>query len=74
MTTSLAEQLRSARLERGIELEELRQKARLTCTADSLSRKLAGKQILTTVEAESLAKALDVTLVWAPGRARRRAA
>lgn len=41
--------------------------------AYSLSRKLAGKQILTTAEAEAIADALTLTLVWAPGRRRRAA-
>lgn len=71
MTTSIAEQLRVARLARGILLEDLCARAELACSADSLSRKLAGKQPLTTVEAELIAKALDVTVVWAPGPARR---
>lgn len=76
MTTSIAEQLRVARLARGILLEDLCARAELACSADSLSRKLAGKQPLTTVEAEQIAKALDVTVVWAPAarRARKQAA
>lgn len=74
MTTPIAEQLRVARLARNILLEELCAKADLGCSADSLSRKLAGKQPMTTVEAERLAKALDYTLVWAPSARRARKA
>jgi hypothetical protein len=74
---TIASQLREARLRKGVQLEELRRTARLDCSADSLCRKLAGKQILTTDEAESLAQALGHEIVWTPEparRARRRAA
>lgn len=72
---TIASQLRDAKLEGGWQLEELRDAAGLGCTADSLCRKLAGKQILTTSEAEALARAMGCELAWTPPRrARRRAA
>jgi hypothetical protein len=80
MTTStsgtIAAQLRQAWQGSEMMLEDLRQRAGLECTADSLSRKLAGKQILTTTEAELIAQALEHTIVWAPRTrgTRRRAA
>lgn len=67
------EQLRGAWISSGLTLPALIERARIGCQAYSLSRKLAGKQVLTTAEAEALADALTLTLVWAPG-ARRRAA
>ncbi|HZJ63923.1 MAG TPA: hypothetical protein VFD36_10440 [Kofleriaceae bacterium] len=75
-TPPIASQLSEARQQKGMMLEELREAAGLECTADSLCRKLAGKQILTTDEAERLAQALDREIVWTPARrrARRRAA
>lgn len=72
---TLASQLREAWRQSDVTLASLRERAELTCSADSLSRKLAEKQIMTTTEAERLAVVLDVRLVWAPDRrARRRAA
>jgi hypothetical protein len=38
----------------------------LDCDFTSLSRKLHGKQILTTAEAEALAKTLGVSIAWGP--------
>jgi hypothetical protein len=38
----------------------------LECDHTSLSRKLHGKQILTTAEAEALAKTLGVSIAWGP--------
>lgn len=74
-TASLASQLREAWIASGLTQGELRKQAHLDCAAYSLSRKLAGKQVLTTTEAEAIATALGVTLVWAPARpSRRRAA
>lgn len=73
-TPTIASQLRDARLEEGLQLEELRDAAGLACTADSLCRKLAGKQILTTSEAEALAQALGREIVWTPARRTRRRA
>lgn len=70
---TLASQLRNAWQAQDVTLAQLREQAALECSVDSLSRKLAEKQILTTAEAESLAQALDVTLVWRP-RSKRRAA
>jgi hypothetical protein len=70
-TAPIAEQLRGAWIASGLTLSALRERARIQCTADSLSRKLAGKQALWTTEAEALADALTFTLVWAPGARRR---
>lgn len=77
MATPIASQLAQARLQKRVQLEELRRTARLACSADSLCRKLAGKQVLTTAEAESLAQALDHEIIFKPDptrRPRRRAA
>lgn len=72
---TLASQLHQAWLRSGAALAELCRLAGLACSPGSLSRKLAGKQILTTSEAEALARALDVELIWTPARrARRRVA
>jgi transcriptional regulator with XRE-family HTH domain len=60
---SLHEQLRTAWEASGLSLEQLRDRAGVECSADSLSRKLRGKQPLTTREAELLALALTVNLV-----------
>jgi hypothetical protein len=59
MPLPLHEQLHGAWERSGWSLEQLRLKAMLDCSADSLSRKLRGKQVLSTAEAESLATALD---------------
>jgi hypothetical protein len=67
------EQLRAAWIASGLTLPALIERAGIRCTASSLTRKLGGKQVLTTAEAEDLADALTLTLLWAPG-ARRRAA
>lgn len=63
---TLAEQLRSAAHDKGLPIAKLLEESKLKCTRSSLSRKLAGKQILATKDAERLADVLDVTLVWAP--------
>lgn len=70
---SIHEQLREAWIASGLTLEALRERAGLVYGAHNLSRKLAGKQVLTTDDAERLADALTLTLVWAPGRRRRAA-
>jgi len=70
-TTPIASQLREAWIASGLTLQALVARAGLECGADSLSRKLAGKQVLATTEAELLADALTLTLVWAPGARRR---
>jgi hypothetical protein len=59
----LHEQLRTAWESSDLSLEQLRDRAGVECSADSLSRKLRGKQPLTTREAELLARALVVDLV-----------
>lgn len=67
---TLVDQLRDARLKSGVKLAKLCEDAQLECSADSLCRKLADKQPLTTGEAEALAIALGVDLVWNPTRRR----
>lgn len=78
MTRSLVTQLRDAWKGSGITLEELRERANAVAraanrrddtfamTLESMSRKLAGKQILTTHECEVIAQALAINLVWTP--------
>jgi len=74
-STPLATQLGEVRRAKGIELEDLRQRAGLKCSAESLSRKLRGKQPMAMAEAERVAQALDheFVLIWksnpAPGQA-----
>lgn len=68
ISVAIASQLRSAWLQNGMRLEELCRLACLSISADSLSRKLAGKQILTTHEAEAIAQALDHEIIWTPAR------
>lgn len=63
-TPTLASQLHQAWLESGITHAQLCELAKLDCSPDSLSRKLRGKQPLTTTEAEGIAKALHRTIVW----------
>lgn len=70
---TIREQLRLARLAQGVHLEELRRKSRIGCSADSICRKLAGKQVLSIEEAEQLAKGLDLAITCAPRRVRRAA-
>lgn len=74
-STPLATQLSEVRRAKGIELEDLRQRAGLKCSADSLSRKLRGKQPMAMTEAERIAQALDheFVLVWKTGAAGRAA-
>lgn len=72
-TPSLVEQLREAWLASGITLPELVEHAGLPYGADNLSRKLAGKQVLATSDAEAIADALGHTLKRAPMRRRRAA-
>lgn len=67
---TLAELLAAARTQvRGSSERKLRGRPRagkqpLDCDFTSLSRKLHGKQILTTAEAEALAKTLGVNIAW----------
>lgn len=70
---SLATQLRGAWIASGLSLPELARRAELDFGADNLSRKLAGKQVLSTDDAEAIAGALGVTLKFAPTRRRRAA-
>jgi transcriptional regulator with XRE-family HTH domain len=59
------EALRAAWLASGLTQRELIARAALEMSQAALSRKLSGTTSLTTVEAEALARALDVALVWA---------
>ncbi len=63
---SLHQQLRDAWKLSGLQLADLIVMAKLDCTPSSLSRKLAGEQVLTTQECEAIAQALAVNLVWVP--------
>ena len=74
MADPIASQLRRAWQARGLTLAALCEGASLACGPDSLCRKLAGKQPLTTTEAEQLADYLRVRLSWAPRVRRERAA
>lgn len=67
-TQTLASQLRQAWLDSEWTLARLCERARLGCSADSLCRKLAGKQPLSTDEAEALSRALGRRLVFPVGR------
>ena len=71
MSGSLHEQLHRAWLRSDLSLEQLRAKANVECSADSLSRKLRGKQVLSTEEAEALAAAMLVVVTT--GRRRKAA-
>ncbi len=64
MAKSLDAQLFEAWDRSSLTLGELRAKAGLDCDDTSLGRKLRGKQILTTKEAEALATALHVRLAF----------
>lgn len=66
---SLPEQIRDAWKSSGIELVELIQRSGLDTSPSSLSRKLRGEQVMTTDEAQALARALGVNLVWVPDEA-----
>lgn len=63
MSTLAHEQIRDAWEASGLSLDQLREKAGVACSADSLSRKLRGKQPMSTFEAAALAKALDRQVV-----------
>lgn len=69
----MAAQLREAWTASGLSLPEILQRAGLDYGADNLSRKLAGKQVLSTSDAEAIADALGVALVRMPARRRRAA-
>lgn len=72
-STPLAAQLREAWIGSGLTLPQLVERAGLPYGADNLSRKLAGKQVLDTRDAEAIADALGVTLTRAPQRRKRAA-
>ncbi len=63
---SIAQQLRDAWDVSKLSLEELRVGAGLAVSVDSISRKLAGKQVLSTDEAEAIAQFLKANIVWTP--------
>lgn len=60
---SIRRQLMDAYEARGLTWDELIRLADLKCSADSISRKLRGKQSLRAGEIEALAKALRVQVV-----------
>jgi len=66
MTRPLWQQLADARKLSGKTLDQLREGAAIDVTLCSLSRKLTGKQQLSTAEAEAIAQFLNCNLVWAP--------
>lgn len=66
MPTPIAKQLLDAWEGSDLTLEELLVKAKLDCDFTSLSRKLHGKQILTTDEAEAIAQVLKASIEWEP--------
>jgi transcriptional regulator with XRE-family HTH domain len=59
----LHDQLREAWLRSDFTQRELAEK--LGCAQTSVSKKLAGLQVLSTAEAQQLADILGVTIVWA---------
>lgn len=73
MSKAIAAQLRDAWIASGLTLPELNERAELSFGADNLSRKLSGKQVLSTEDAEAIADALGVTLTRPPSRRRRAA-
>lgn len=58
---TLAAQIKAAMVLRGWSVPKLLKESGLKCTRPSLQRKLAGKQKLSTAEAERLACVLDVS-------------
>lgn len=59
----LHEQLRQAWERSGWSLAELAEKSGVACGENSLSRKLRGKQPLSTIECEQLATTLGVVVI-----------
>ncbi len=70
MRAPLHEQLRRAWERSDLTLDELVDRAQLECCADSLSRKLRGKQTMSTLEAEALAMAMKERVVAGPRKKR----
>ena len=68
MAKSIQRQLQEAFDASGLTLDQLLRLANLTCTADSMSRKIRGKQALRSGEVEALARALRVEVVTGPKR------
>lgn len=66
---SLTEQLNEAFQRSGLSVAELLTKSGIDVDRSSLSRKLKGELRMNVDEAQALAAALDVTLVWMPGDA-----
>lgn len=72
---TIVEQLRVAFEASELSIPQLLERAGLELNRSSLGRKLSGELDMWTKEAEALAKALGIRLVWnAPRRAARRAA
>lgn len=65
---SITEQLAEARKRSGLSVAKLLTKSGLQLERSTLQRKLSGDRPLHTDEAESLARAMGVTLAWIPGR------
>jgi ribosome-binding protein aMBF1 (putative translation factor) len=71
---TFVDQIRVAFEASGLSIPELLERAGLEMNRSSLGRKLSGELEMWTWEAEALAKALGITLVWnAPRQAQRRA-
>ena len=69
MARSLQKQLLDAYTKSGLTFGELRRLANLECSEDSVSRKLRGRQVMFTREAEAIAKALRVEVSTGRGEA-----
>lgn len=66
---SIARQLQEAMEAKGWSVPDLLEKSGLNCNRNSLYRKLADKQKLSTEEAQRLAEVLGCTLAYVPDRA-----
>lgn len=64
---SITEQLSDARERSGLSVAKLLAKSGLAMERSALQRKLSGDRPLHVREAQALAKALGITLVWDPG-------
>lgn len=68
---SLVEQLRDAFEAKEWSVAKLLESSGLTIDRTSLAKKLKGDIRLNTDEAQAIARALEVTLVWVPAEAER---
>ena len=66
MVPSLLDQIRTAREKAGWSVQKLLDESGLEVDRSVLQRKLAGQTPVTTDEAEKLARALGITIAWAP--------